>query len=269
MQLRTLGVLLFAALALCGLSRAGEAADLDLFLFIGQSNMASRAPIGKDDTGKLDGVLLLNKENKWEPAAFAVLPGNEKMGVQGYNRYSALEVQGKQNGFSSAYTFTQALLKQNPQAKPGLILNAIGGTSIAQWKKGAKDGFFDSTVARTKIAQQSGKLRAILWHQGESDANSKSYLQDLKAFVADLRTALGVSEKEVPFLAGQLLPCEKFAAFNANILTIAEVVPNAGCITSEGASDKGDKLHFNAESQKQLGERYAQLYLKLSAGGAK
>lgn len=260
--------LLLAIALCCSTLLAGEnPTDLDLFLFIGQSNMASRAPIAKNDTGAVPGVLLLNKENQWEPAAFGVLPGNEKMGVQGYNRFSALELPTKPNGFSSAFTFAQELLKQKPTMKPGFVLNAIGGTRIAQWKKGGE--FFNSTVTRTKIAMQSGKLRAILWHQGESDAGNKDYLPELQQFVADLREALGVNAKDVPFIAGQVLPMEKFAPFNEAIVKIADTVPNSACVSSEGTTDRGDKLHFNAPSQQTMGTRYAQAYLNITGAGAR
>lgn len=241
------------------------AKNLDIYLCIGQSNMASRAPIGKEDTGVVDGLFLLNKENKWEPASFGVLSSNPKAGIQGYNRFSALESTGQFKGFSMGYTFAQELLKQNPEAKLGLVYNAIGGTSIKQWQKDAKQKFFSNTVGRAKIAMQNGTLKGIIWHQGESDKGLKTYMEDLKKFVSDLRVALGVSEKDVPFIAGQILPEPGFSAFNENILKIADFVPNSACISNEGTADRGDKLHFNAESQKLLGTRYAQAILKIRA----
>ncbi|MEX0882963.1 MAG: sialate O-acetylesterase, partial [Cyclobacteriaceae bacterium] len=40
---------------------------LDIYLAIGQSNMAGRAPVPKDLSGPLDGVYLFTGED-WEPA---------------------------------------------------------------------------------------------------------------------------------------------------------------------------------------------------------
>jgi hypothetical protein len=238
---------------------------MDLFLFIGQSNMAARAPIAETDEGKLPDVFLLNLNNEWEAATFAVLPENAKLGVQGYNRFSALEVPQKKNGFSSAHAFVLTLRANGGTAPLGLIHNAIGGTNIRQWLPGAKDGFFTSTVERTKIALQRGTLKAIFWHQGESDANDPDYLVKLQKFVAALREALGVEAATVPFIVGQLLPLPKYQAFNELLPRVAEFVPHSACVRNDDFQEIGDKTHLDTRSQKLLGARYAAAYAELSA----
>lgn len=240
-------------------------AKLDIYLFIGQSNMAARAPVTTADDGKVERTFLFNKDGQWEAAAFAVLPGSKHVKPQGYNRYSTVEMPAKYNGFSSGYTFAQELTKQNPALQLGLVVNAIGGTSVQQWQKGNKSRFFDEAVRRTKAAMPQGTLRAILWHQGESNAADPAYLAQLAKMVADLRQELGVTAETVPFVAGELLPYPNFAAFNQRLHEIATVIPNSGFITSEGTGDIGDKLHFNAASQRLLGERYAKAVLALQA----
>lgn len=40
-----------------------------VYLLIGQSNMAGRAPIAETETAPMQGVYLLNGEDKWEPAS--------------------------------------------------------------------------------------------------------------------------------------------------------------------------------------------------------
>ena len=41
---------------------------------------------------------------------------------------------------------------------------------------------------------------------------------------------------------------------------IAASVPNVAYVSSEGLRDKGDKLHFDAASQRVFGARYAAAY---------
>lgn len=247
-----------------GANNASELSqELDLFLFIGQSNMSSRAPIEPSEKGLVDRTFLLNHEDKWEKASFAELPINPTRGIQGYNRYSTVEVLTKLNGFSAGYTFAQEITKAKHDINLGLIYNAKGATKLSEWVKGTEN--YEEAVRRTKIAMESGKLKAILWHQGEGDnsaTGSSTYLSRLNAFVADLRADLGVDES-VPFIASKLLPTDKYTNFNTIIPGIVTAVPNADFIDSEGTTDIGDATHTNADGQKLLGTRYAEKVLAM------
>ena len=41
-------------------------------------------------------------------------------------------------------------------------------------------------------------------------------------------------------------------------------VPHTAFVSSDGLKHKGDKVHFDAESYRELGRRYAKAYLQLS-----
>jgi hypothetical protein len=41
-------------------------------------------------------------------------------------------------------------------------------------------------------------------------------------------------------------------------------VPHTAFVNSDGLKDKGDKTHFDADSYRDLGRRYAEAYLKLN-----
>jgi len=253
---------IFASLfSSCG----GEASPkkLDIYLMIGQSNMASRAPISFELTGEVERTWLLNATDTWEAAAFGVYAASANPDTkQGYNRYSTVEGADKVNGFSAGYPFAQTLTAALPDAKLGLVCNAVGGTSLEEWQKGAGTQYFEEAVRRTKIAMKSGTLKAILWHQGEANADrADEYLPLLAEFVADLRAELGVDES-VPFIAAQALPNDKYTAFNDMIPGITAAVPNADYVVNDGFVDIGDRTHLDAASQTLLGERYAEKILQ-------
>jgi len=41
-------------------------------------------------------------------------------------------------------------------------------------------------------------------------------------------------------------------------------VPHAAFVSSEGLKDRGDKVHFDADSYRKFGQRFAEGYSKLS-----
>jgi hypothetical protein len=229
--------------------------DLHLYLFIGQSNMAGRAPIEEEDKGPIERAYLLNNNEQWEPAQTGEYGSR---GYQGFNRYSTVEVASKKNGLNPALPFAKVITERMPHARIGIISNAVGDTNIAKWQKGAGTYFFEEAVRRTKCAMEQGQLMGILWHQGEADRNNDRYLQQLLQLAADLRSELGVRADEVPFVAGQLLPGAKYEHFNTKIIVeIAHSVPNSDYVISDGTSSIGDDTHFSAEGQRILGKRYA------------
>ncbi|KAH7854758.1 hypothetical protein Vadar_017470 [Vaccinium darrowii] len=75
----------------------------------------------------------------------------------------------------------------------GLVPCAIGGTKISQWGRGSF--LYDQLVRRASAAVQGGgKIRAVLWYQGESDTVNKEdaelYKGRLERFFLDLRSDL-------------------------------------------------------------------------------
>lgn len=229
--------------------------DLHLYLCIGQSNMAGRAPIEEEDQGIIERVYLLNNNDQWEPAQTGEY-GTQ--GHQGFNRFSTVEVASKKNGLSLALPFSKVIAERVPHAEIGIISNAVGDTSIAKWQKEAGTGLFEEAVRRTKAAMDYGQLKGILWHQGEADRYNDYYIEHLELFVTDLRSELGVGASEVPFIAGQLLPGSKYELFNTTLIVkISDKIANSAYVSSEGTGSIGDNTHFNSESQRILGKRYA------------
>ncbi|WP_068663722.1 sialate O-acetylesterase [Paenibacillus oryzisoli] len=232
-------------------------ADFHLYLFIGQSNMSGRAPVESQDLPVISRAYLFNGLNQWEEAKPGLVTNRTSLTTtQGFNRYSSVEESTKVNGLNVASSFAKAITLSNPQLTVGIISNARGGTSIAEWQKGAGTGLYEEAVRRTKEAMKTGTLKGIIWHQGESDqskANS-TYMSSLQQLVGDLRTDLGSAS--VPFVAGQLLPT-KSADFNQMITTIPQYISDSYWVSNAGTVSIGDGSHFNASSQRLLGQRYA------------
>lgn len=227
----------------------------DIYLFIGQSNMNGRDSIPAEDMVVLDKAFLFNADGKWEYAQPYSKAGSKYSAVQGFNRYSSVD-NDSMNGMNSALSFARALCATIPNDTGiGIISNARGGTSIEQWQKGSGENLYEQAVERTKKALAlGGNLKAICWLQGESCASKPDYLQNLNKVAEGIRGELGFAADQVPFIASQV-PLTR-PTQNETIKKIATVVPNSDWISSEG-TDTIDKLHFDAQSQRLLGIRYA------------
>ena len=241
------------------LAASAQAADYDIYLCIGQSNMAGRAQIiGKSAMQEMEGVFLLNDQNSFEVAKNPL------------NRYSTVRKGLELQRLSIAYMFSKKMHELTGR-NIGLVCNARGETSIKHWQKGAKQGYYDEAVKRTKAAMKYGTLRGIIWHQGEYDCTGdlKEYQQLLTQLISDLRVDLG--DANLPVVYGQISQWNwtkteaGTAPFNEMIIGMPKVIKNTACATTEeltpfiGEHDP----HFSAKSQKTLGARYAEKMMEL------
>ncbi len=246
---------LLCTLLLCATLLPTQAREkYEVFLLIGQSNMAGRGRMLPQDRGALiEDIYLLDEEGKPTPATSPL------------NQYSTIgKGIGMQqinpgNGFApviAAHTGSKVLL----------VVNARGGTSISQWADGAKEGYFAEAVKRAKAAKRYGKIRAILWHQGESDSGGdlSHYMSDLSSMVEGLRKQIGC--RKAPFVAGEIAPWHKNRdRINPIIGSITEHIENSSYVSSEGLTpliDESDP-HFDRTSQFTLGERYAKRVIEM------
>ena len=224
----------------------GSKEDLHIYLLIGQSNMAGRAPYNQSESGPISRCYLLDDQNQWEIAKNPL------------NRYSTIRKSLSMQKMNLGYSFAKTLLNKNKNISIGLVVNAKGGSKIEEWKKGSK--FYNEAIKRTKAAQKTGTLKGILWHQGESNSEKPTgYLKKLTAFVTNLRKDL--NSPNLPFVAGQIHNAQKI---NDIIAQLPEKLPHTGVVSSEGLKAM-DKWHFDAKSMTLLGDRYAEEISKLRA----
>lgn len=152
----------------------------------------------------------------------------------------------------------------------GLVPAAVGGSSITSWVPAGYDSAtrshpYDDALRRARLAQKRGHIVAILWHQGESDANARlapDYSRRLHELIARFRSELGAPD--VPFIIGQLGQFRRWTTYDSTVdaahREAASTIPHIAFVSSSGLQHKGDSLHFDAESARALGKRYAFAY---------
>ena len=229
-----------------------------LFLLVGQSNMAGRGVVVEQDKTPHQRVLMLSKEGKWVPAIDPMHFDKPSVGV------------------GLGKTFGQIIAEANPGVTIGLIPCAVGGSPIDTWKPGVfypatKSHPWDDMVKRVEVALPAGSLKGILWHQGESDSTPELapvYEAKLHDLVKRLREL--VKTPDVPFLAGQMgkfddVPWKPEAVIvDQAHQDLAKKVPHTSFVSAEGLKHKGDKVHFDSASFRELGKRYAAAFLQMT-----
>lgn len=228
-----------------------EGTDYDVFLLIGQSNMAGR------------GIMTAADQQVFDPNVFLLNASGDVEGARNpLNQYSTIKKDVEQ-GINPGFSFSKKIAAETGR-KVLLVVNARGGTALYEWKKSSSKGYYNEAVSRTRQAQKYGKLVGILWHQGESNSSSPSgYLESLKGMVDDLRKDLNAPD--VPFIAGEIAQWQSNASkFNPVIQGISSVISNSDYVSSEGCSPLKDESdpHFSRDGQILLGERYAEKILQ-------
>ena len=222
-----------------------QAADTNfhLYLLVGQSNMAGRGKIALEDKVAVPRVLMLNKGNEWVSAVDPIHFDKTIAGV------------------SLGRTFGIEMAKVNKEVKIGLIPCAVGGTPIRRWQQ--QGDLYRAALKRAKIAQKDGVIKGILWHQGEGDsgkeATAKIYEAQLHAMITAWRKDLG--GVNIPIVVGEMGRFYKRAKFKHLVDAALKALPSkmkyAAWVSAEGLEHKGDVVHFNAASYRELGKRYA------------
>lgn len=250
-------LLLQSLFAFAGNVKESVPSSFDLYVCIGQSNMAGRATLTPEVMDTLQNVYLLNDKGNFEPA------------VNPLNRYSTVRKDLSMQRLGPAYGFAKELTRKTKRPI-GLVVNACGGSSINSWLKGSKDGYYEEALSRIRIAmKQGGALKAILWHQGEADcSNPEAYKQKLISLVKDLREDLNLPE--LPIVVGQISQWNwtkreaGTVPFNQMIKKVSSFIPHSDWVSSKGLGWYKDEKdpHFNTEAQLLLGKRYAKKVLK-------
>ena len=123
------------------------------------------------------------------------------------------------------------------------------------------------------LAQVEGgyKVRAIMWHQGESDRNaSASYYVNFKTMIAYMRQAIyektgDETAKTLPFIFGTV--CRRSTQYNAAVeeaqRQVAAEDANVYCIDMKNATLLSDNLHFDRQATEYLGKKMYNLLVEL------
>jgi hypothetical protein len=223
-------------------------------LLAGQSNMAGYGLVKPDDTLSMRRVVVLNKQGRIEEA---------KEPIHDY----IPEMRGK----SCARSFASQALKCVPDGVSLLLVPcAIRGSSILDW---LEDGevfgtrVYSNFKTMVSYAERFGEFKALLWHQGESDANEGS-LNEHRYRLGMLFTKIRhvTRTPELPIFIGELGNYGEnlygWRLINDEIHEYAHLDTFTFVVPAEGLYDMGDKVHLNGESLDSLGTRFANSFCK-------
>ena len=221
-------------------------------LIIGQSNMAGRGFASEVEPITNKSIKVL-RNGRWWPMYVPVNPDRVTAGINLTESFADLYAKDK-------------------DVNVGIIPCADGGTCLNQWAVG--ELLFDHTLYMAELAMRSSEIAAVLWHQGESDANAAfypEYEEKLTTILTALRQKLGLNN--VPFLLGGLGDFLKdypngeihkyFGLVNESIKNVASKMPMTGFVSAQGLGANPDNLHFSAKALREFGVRYYNEFLKL------
>lgn len=235
--------------------------ELDIYLCIGQSNMAGRASF-TDATADMTGIYLLDGANQF-------IPSPARM-----SQYSNVASDNNDKYWVGPH-YQFALDVHAATGRPiGMVVNARGGSDIDAWMPSytGTTQCYSKTLARLKAALPYGTLKGIIWHQGCNQAygsyciTAASYYAKINEMVNALRNEVG--DNDVWFIAGQLAEVGKDSAmhikFNQTVMNdnIKSAVHNCDYVVSnEVTINPADPIHWDYAGACLMGGRYAKKIL--------
>lgn len=235
---------------------------------LGQSNMIGQgqpieAGVGEPDEPN-DRVLMLDYSGDPTPPA----------------RYDTVELAEDPLNHTNTGTVTMGLgltlgkrvlaLLADPYLSVLLVGCGEGGSGYADSRWGVGEPAYNRAVARVNDSIiLGGYVFVWAWHQGEADStdptDAANHQAEFEAMVNALRggaitdDAAGDQATRL-WIAGQMFPDIANVRPDAPIVTAgyrSASLENYKFVSSEGLSDNGDDIHFDADSLRELGERYA------------
>ncbi|HZY80950.1 MAG TPA: sialate O-acetylesterase [Cyclobacteriaceae bacterium] len=224
------------------------------FLLAGQSNMAGRGVVEPSDTIPDPRILTINKKNE-------IVVAKEPLHFYEPTR----------TGLDCGLSFARTLLKSAPENVTILLVpTAVGGSSIHHWLQDStwRDvRLLSNAKEKIALALKVSVFKGILWHQGESNANTAKDIEQHPARLKELASIFRklTGDRNLPFLMGELGSFsknpEQFQKLNQQLSEYSKTDRRSAVIETGDLGHKGDFLHFNSEAQRKMGERFANAYI--------
>ncbi|MDR2592644.1 MAG: sialate O-acetylesterase [Chitinispirillales bacterium] len=282
---------------------ANEKENFHVYLAFGQSNMEGQNWNNGSLAWGSDVLPVSYKQNVNKRfRVMAAVSGNHKLASGTEQRtqgswYTAVPPLVRNTlGLSPADYFGRTLVAgiADTNIKIGVIAVAVAGAAIEGLEKGSgANSYYNSQqdfmksiatlydnnpyhrlVTLAKKAQETGVIKGIIMHQGESGAVSGNWAQKVNGIYDNLLEDLGLPPNSIPFIAGEpLITADKPNQNNATLIrgltrTMTAKLPNgqnvAHVVSSAGCTSGGDNLHFSYEGYKKLGEEYGKKMLELN-----
>lgn len=265
---------------------------LKTFLLLGQSNMegwGDYSSLEKARTQSLEQnrrILYCSRETGWQVGGY--MPSKVVTQPPDYKPY---KVNGR---FGAEFSFIEKVSRAYPNEEILFLKHAVGGTTLyAAWEKewttekaeqmketmDIKRRLYSILLEKMKIVEESAKqkgyeridIQAVVWVQGESDANTEvaaqAYKANLMKFINNLRADL--SDPDFKFVYLQVNPI-KFPFIDLvrkSQFELPAEMKNLFVIPSsieEVPTDfpKYDFVHYNSEGLLNIGEATADKVLE-------
>lgn len=240
--------------------------EMHIFLLMGQSNMSGYGELLPEDAIPVAGVYHIptigEGDFSWEASSHPI-----------HNRL-------KSDRFGLALPFAKEYMKKHPGVSVGLIPLAWGGAGIDLLTKGT-DTYKDA-LAKVQFARKRGKVKGVLWHQGESDTVNEelaeSYERKLHQLISDIRNDLG--DPQLPFIVGNLAEfygtgedhnapdrVNRIMRVKSALRAVPDNIENTGFVESTACTSiDHHNVHFDRNSYIMLGVRYAEEYERIITG---
>lgn len=270
--------LLLAMMAVAMLSSMEARAEVDpnfyIYLCFGQSNMEGQATIEDCDLSPDARFLMMStldcgtrKEGEWYHAVPPLARCTTNLCPADY--------------------FGRTLVANLDEDKRvGVVVVAIGGVAIdlfdpdgwednvakmtETWQINAVNEYGGNPLGRlmscAKKAQESGVIKGILLHQGETDAYNATWLEKVKNIYEYMLAELDLKAEDVPLIAGEVGHEDQkgiCASANNTIDRLPTTIPTAHIVSSAGCTLMSDNLHFDSAGQRKLGRRYGKTALEV------
>ena len=252
-------IVLLVFSAILGGIQAQEKDKTWVFILAGQSNMAGRGAI---DFNPFNGDTITNRRIQTINQDGEIVLAKEPLHFY----------EPKMAGLDCGLSFARTMLLSIPEDVTILLIpTAVGGSSIRKWIDDSVHrgvSLWSNFKDKVEIAKKYGTVKGILWHQGEADANANGipvYVENLKTLFAKMRTEVG--QRKLPIIMGELgyfskTVNEQFMKINGVMHHYAKKDKRSAVVETKGLDHKGDNLHFNGEGQRELGKRYATVFVE-------
>ncbi|MCC7492542.1 MAG: sialate O-acetylesterase [Fimbriimonadaceae bacterium] len=230
----------------------------DLWVIAGQSN-ASGTGLGPVVDPPELGVHLFGNDETWQLATHPLEDATHTL--------HPLTVHGVFQAHSPWLAFARRL--RAALGYPiGLLPTALGGSPLAMWEPARRGLLYANLLSLVRAA--GGRVRGVVWYQGESDALAgqvADYLPRFAAFVAALRADL--QDPALPLVTCQLArylaphgPSQAAAwtALREAQRRAAEELPGV-CLVPTIDLPLSDEVHLSSAANVALGERCAEAAL--------
>ncbi|KAK9073400.1 hypothetical protein SSX86_007724 [Deinandra increscens subsp. villosa] len=240
-----------------GVPVAIAASQRSIFLLAGQSNMSGRGGVVNGtwdnyippESSPNLAILRLSADLNWQ---LATEPLHRDIDTT------------KACGIGPGMVFASSLLRKDSSiGVVGLVPCAVGGTNISEWAPGGE--LYKGLIRRAEAALEGGgKIRGLLWYQGESDTVSREDAESYKNRVQNffLRVRADLLLPVLPIIQVALASGEGEYVEMVREAQLGMDLVNLRTVDAKGLSLESDGLHLTTPSQVSLGRMLADTFLQ-------